>query len=411
MKSEAHILIVDDDEAIRDLLHEFLKKRGMHVSVARDGEEMQEVLSRSPIDLLILDVMLPGKSGMEICRDIRMHSRIPIIMLTAVTETTDRVVGLEMGADDYVSKPFDPRELLARVRAVLRRLDTSGPDRRLEPTIYKFAGWTMDCSRRRLVSPDAVRVELTTAEFNLLETLVKSAQRMLSRDQLLELVGNNAAYGYDRSIDILISRLRRKMKMIPSTETDSDDPGRRLSIRSGSQHGMKRFLPQSLPSWILLILIAGLLTTQVATLSIVSRDRTENNNVLELFRLSERAYTLVKVLYAAPASDRSLLASALSNSANPLSMSDEPAVTSAIASDDSLAELEDVLVARLTAFGVTDARIHHISNRPPTSPATNPSAPDPDVGIVERQLSDITRRISAKVTGSRPRLSSRMANG
>ncbi|MBB3234889.1 two-component system OmpR family response regulator [Phyllobacterium endophyticum] len=234
MKSEAHILIVDDDQAIRDLLHDFLKKRGMHVSVARDDDEMQEVLSRTPIDLLILDVMLPGKSGMEICRDIRKHSRIPIIMLTAVTETTDRVVGLEMGADDYVSKPFDPRELLARIRAVLRRLDTSSAERRLEPSVYHFAGWTMDCSRRRLVSPDAVRVELTTAEFNLLETLVKSTQRMLSRDQLLELVGNSAAYGYDRSIDILISRLRRKM------EDDSRSPKLISTIRGGGY----QFLPE-----------------------------------------------------------------------------------------------------------------------------------------------------------------------
>ena len=157
---------------------------------------------------------------------------------------------------------------------------------------------------------------------------------------------------------------------------------------------MKRFLPQSLPSWILLILIASLLTTQVATLSIVSRDRAENNNVLELFRLSERAYTLVKVLYAAPPSERSILASALTNTANPLSMSDEPAVTSAIASDDSLAELEDVLVARLSAFGVTDARIRRVSNRPASSPAASPSAPDPDVGIVERQLSDIAEDFS-----------------
>src|SRR5919107_1863480 len=150
---------------------------------------------------------------------------------------------------------------------------------------------------------------------------------------------------------------------------------------------MKRLLPQSLPSWILLILIAGLLTTQIATLSIVSRDRTENNDVLELFRLSERAYTLVKVLHAAAPSDRLLLASALSNTANPLSMSDEPTVTSAIASDDSLAELEDVLVARLSAFGVTDARIRRVSNRISSGPEKSPSAPDPDVGIVERQLS------------------------
>ncbi|MFJ7354185.1 response regulator [Phyllobacterium sp. NPDC097923] len=234
MKSEPHILIVDDDDAIRDLLHEFLKKRGMRVSVARDSEEMQAIFSRTPVDLLILDVMLPGKSGMEICRDIRMHSRVPIIMLTAITETTDRVVGLEMGADDYVSKPFDPRELLARVRAVLRRLDGPGPDRRIEPKVYKFAGWTMDCSRRRLVSPDNVRVELTSGEFNLLETLVKSAQRMLSRDQLMELAGSNVAYGYDRSIDILISRLRRKM------EDDPRSPKLILTIRGGGY----QFVPE-----------------------------------------------------------------------------------------------------------------------------------------------------------------------
>ena len=233
MKSEPHILIVDDDDAIRDLLHEFLRKRGMHVSVARDSEEMQGVMARTPIDLLILDVMLPGKSGMEICREIRMHSRVPIIMLTAISETTDRVVGLEMGADDYVSKPFDPRELLARVRAVLRRLD-GGPDRRAEPKIYRFAGWSMDCSRRRLVSPDDVRVELTTGEFNLLEALVKSAQRMLSRDQLQELAGSSTAYGYDRSVDILISRLRRKM------EDDSRSPKLILTIRGGGY----QFVPE-----------------------------------------------------------------------------------------------------------------------------------------------------------------------
>jgi signal transduction histidine kinase len=157
---------------------------------------------------------------------------------------------------------------------------------------------------------------------------------------------------------------------------------------------MKRFLPQSLPSWILLILIAGLLTTQIATLSIVSRDRTENNDVLELFRLSERAYTLVKVLHAATPSDRLLLASALSNTANPLSMSNEPTVTSAIPSDDSLAELEDVLVARLSAFGVTDARIRRVSNLVSSGAEKSQSAPDPDVGIVERQLSDIAENFS-----------------
>ena len=150
---------------------------------------------------------------------------------------------------------------------------------------------------------------------------------------------------------------------------------------------MKRFLPQSLPSWILLILIAGLLTMQIATLSIVSRDRAENNNLLELFRLSERAYTLAKVLYGAPAPERKRLASALSNTASPISLSDQPAVTSAIAADDSLAELEDVLVARLSEFGVTDARIRRVSAS--NAIASSAGAPDPDAGIIERQLSDL----------------------
>jgi len=227
LKADAHILIVDDDQDIRTLLHDFLKKRGLRVSVACDSEEMETVLSRAPVDLLILDVMLPGKSGIEICREIRLRSRVPIIMLTAINETTDRVVGLEMGADDYVSKPFEPAELLARVRAVLRRLDAAASSMRVVPQIYRFAGWTMDCSRRRLVSPDDIRVELTTAEFNLLETLVKSAQRVLSRDQLLDLVGNNAAYGYDRSIDILVSRLRRKMEDNPRS------PKLILTVRGG----------------------------------------------------------------------------------------------------------------------------------------------------------------------------------
>lgn len=228
------ILVVDDDPDLRELLRDYLGKQDMDVRTVADGHGLRAALEHEGCDLLILDVMLPGKSGMEICRDIRMHSRVPIIMLTAITETTDRVVGLEMGADDYVSKPFDPRELLARVRAVLRRLDGPGPDRRIEPQVYKFAGWTMDCSRRRLVSPDNVRVELTSGEFNLLETLVKSAQRMLSRDQLMELAGSNVAYGYDRSIDILISRLRRKM------EDDPRSPKLILTIRGGGY----QFVPE-----------------------------------------------------------------------------------------------------------------------------------------------------------------------
>lgn len=234
MKADAHILIVDDDKEIRDLLQEFFQKHGMRVSIARDDDEMQAALRRAPVDLIILDVMLPGKSGLDICRDLRTHSKIPIIMLTAVTETIDRVVGLEMGADDYVPKPFDPRELLARARAVLRRPSAAGAAHRPMPQIYKFAGWTLDASRRRLLRPDEVRVELTTAEFNLLHTLVRSAQRVLSREQLVELSNQNGDYSYDRSVDILVSRLRRKM------EDDPRSPKLVLTVRGGGY----QFVPE-----------------------------------------------------------------------------------------------------------------------------------------------------------------------
>jgi two-component system OmpR family response regulator len=227
MKTDAHILIVDDDRGTRDLLREFLERHGLQVSVARDGEEMQSILKSTTIDLLVLDVMLPGRSGLEICRDIRARSRMPIIMLSAVTETVDRVVGLEMGADDYVPKPFDPRELLARVRAVLRRPPMEGASKRSEPRTYRFAGWTLDCARRRLIAPGDVRVELTTAEFTLLQALVRSAQHVLSREQLMDLAGGDGTMSYDRSVDILVSRLRRKM------EDDPRAPKLILTVRGG----------------------------------------------------------------------------------------------------------------------------------------------------------------------------------
>lgn len=234
LKADAHILIVDDDREIRDLLQEFFHKHGMRVSTARDEDEMQAALRHAPVDLIVLDVMLPGKSGLDICRDLRTHSNIPIIMLTAVTETVDRVVGLEMGADDYVAKPFDPRELLARARAVLRRPNAAGAVHRPLPQLYKFAGWTLDASRHRLLRPDGVRVELTNAEFNLLHTLVRSAQRVLSREQLVELSNQNGDYSYDRSVDILVSRLRRKM------EDDPRAPSLVLTVRGGGY----QFVPE-----------------------------------------------------------------------------------------------------------------------------------------------------------------------
>lgn len=230
MKTSPHILIVDDDAEIRELLQDFFQKRGLRVTTARDGDEMSSALRKAPVDLLVLDIMLPGKSGLELCQDIRVHSKIPIIMLTAVSDTSDRIVGLEVGADDYVSKPFDPRELLARIRAVLRRHGNSGPGsvaRPAPPSVFRFAGWTLDIERRRLSDPKGVRVELTGSEFNLLKTLAASKQRVLSREQLIELSGGDYDYSFDRSVDILISRLRRKLEDNPKA------PSLILTVRGG----------------------------------------------------------------------------------------------------------------------------------------------------------------------------------
>lgn len=207
-----HILIVDDNAEIRSLLKDFLQRRGMRVSLAKDGDELDAELERTTIDLIVLDVMMPGRSGLELCQEVRSRSRVPIIMLTAVTDTSDRIVGLEIGADDYMSKPFDPRELLARIRAVLRR---QGGNLSEEPpsvsAVVKFAGWTLDLGRRRLTDSGGVRVELTRAEFNLLQALVEASGRVLSREQLIEQCGGNTSQSFDRSIDILVSRLRRKL--------------------------------------------------------------------------------------------------------------------------------------------------------------------------------------------------------
>jgi two-component system OmpR family response regulator len=216
LKPNPTILIVDDDLELLKLLTEFFEGRALQVTAATDGAGMRAAMQRGQFDLVILDVMLPDASGFDLCRDLRARSAVPIIMLTAVTETMDRVVGLEIGADDYVLKPFDPRELLARVRAVLRRSsEAQAAPRRESRHIYRFAGWTLDSARHRLMAPEDVLVELTSAEFNLLLAFVRSARRVLTREQLIDLSGGETGYSYDRSVDILISRLRRKMEEDP----------------------------------------------------------------------------------------------------------------------------------------------------------------------------------------------------
>jgi two-component system OmpR family response regulator len=228
MDGSPHLLVVDDDREIRDLLARFLSKHGYRVATARDGREMRRSLADWRIDLIILDLMLPGEDGLALCRQLRANSGIPIIMLTAMGEETDRIVGLEMGADDYLPKPFNPRELLARVKAVLRRAqDISTRKRPGGETMLGFAGWKLDLARRRLESPEAVIVQLSAGEFDLLVAFAEHPQRTLNRDQLLDLSRGRDAVPFDRSIDIQVSRLRRKI------EADPKEPEIIKTVRGG----------------------------------------------------------------------------------------------------------------------------------------------------------------------------------
>lgn len=211
LEPEAHLLVVDDDLEIRQLISKFLRKHGFRVTGARDGREMREAMANAGIDLIILDLMLPGTSGLTLCREIRASSSVPVIVLTAKGEDTDRIVGLEVGADDYLAKPFNPRELLARIRAVLRR--ATAPDQlRAVTKEIAFAGWRLDTMRRQLTSPGGVVVELSGGEYDLLIAFVEHPNRVLSRDQLLELARNRTSGAFDRSIDVQVSRLRRKLE-------------------------------------------------------------------------------------------------------------------------------------------------------------------------------------------------------
>ena len=225
--SSPHILVVDDDREIRDLLSRFLDRSGLRVSVARDSREMEKILHDSRIDLLVLDLMLPGKDGLAICRDLPAGSSMPVIMLTAMGETTDRIVGLEVGADDYIAKPFEPRELLARVRAVLRRRDAAGKAFSAGTKAFQFAGWVLDPVRHRLTSPDGTIVSLSGGEFDLLLAFVERPGRVLTREQLLDLTRSRAAVPFDRSIDVQVSRLRHKIEANPQL------PELIVTVRSG----------------------------------------------------------------------------------------------------------------------------------------------------------------------------------
>lgn len=218
MSETPHVLVVDDDPEIRALVSRFLDRHGYRTSGAANGREMRARLSAERCDLVVLDIMLPGEDGLALCRHLRETSRLPIIMLTAVAEETDRIIGLEMGADDYVTKPFSPRELLARIRAVLRRTQDVLPvhETRSEETLA-FAGWRMVPAKRELYSKDGALVSLTAGEYDLLLAFARNAQRVMNRDQLLDLTKGRSAAPFDRSIDVQLSRLRRKIEVDPKS--------------------------------------------------------------------------------------------------------------------------------------------------------------------------------------------------
>jgi len=229
MARSPHILIVDDDPKIRNGLSKFLSEQGLRTTTACDGRDMQAKLANANIDLAILDVMMPGEDGLSLCRKLAAETSIPVILLTAVAGETDRVIGLEIGAEDYVCKPFSPRELLARIRVVLRRRDQFGEADKASThnSRYAFAGWCLDVRARTLTSATGAHVELTTGEFELLQAFLEHPNVVLNRDQLLDLARGRSSIAVDRAIDVQVMRLRRKL------EPDPQAPQLIKTVRNG----------------------------------------------------------------------------------------------------------------------------------------------------------------------------------
>jgi two-component system OmpR family response regulator len=213
--NEAHLLVVDDERAIRDPLSQYLSRNGFRVSKAKDGAEARRLLAAYAIDLVLLDIMMPGEDGLALCAHLRATEGPPVILLTAKAEETDRIVGLEIGADDYVVKPFSPRELLARIKTVLRRAGGPARLRPGEAARYAFGPWLLRTAERELVDQEGVAVPLSTGEYNLLLALVTHARQVLSRDQLLDLSQGRELAAFERSVDNVVSRLRRKIEADP----------------------------------------------------------------------------------------------------------------------------------------------------------------------------------------------------
>jgi two-component system OmpR family response regulator len=227
LSTTRHVLIVDDDRQLRALVAKFLGEHGIRVTQAGNGREMMNALDAGRFDLVVLDLMMPGDDGLVLCRRLRERNGPPIIMLTAMGSEMDRIVGLEIGADDYMGKPFNPRELLARIKAVLRRTGRTKAEPEDPPLGYEFGGWRLEPAIRILRSPDGAIVDITSGEFNLLLAFVMRPRRVLTRDQLLDLARGRSSSVFDRSIDVQISRLRRKI------EADPREPTLIKTVRSG----------------------------------------------------------------------------------------------------------------------------------------------------------------------------------
>ena len=225
----SHVLIVDDDPDIIQPLKRFLVDHSLRVSTANGGREMRQILENSAIDIILLDIMMPGEDGLTLCRYVQEKYKIPVILLTALSDDADKIVGLEMGADDYISKPFNARVLLARLKAVLRRCDNevSTTPEEAQVVAITFGDWTLDMYQREIVDQDNVATALSAAEYKLLQVFLQRPQRILSRDQLLDLTHGREAKAFDRSIDNLTSRLRRKI------EQDTNAPKIIKTVRGG----------------------------------------------------------------------------------------------------------------------------------------------------------------------------------
>ena len=207
------ILIVDDDDDIRKLLEAYLRKNGFDAQAVADGPGMREAMAAKPANLVVLDLMLPGEDGLSLCRQLRARSQVPVLMLTAKGDPVDRIIGLEMGADDYLAKPFDPRELLARIRSILRRARALPADTEINvPESFGFSGWRLDTKERDLRAPDGVVVPLSGAEYRLLLIFLQNPNAVLSRDQLSNFTFGHDADPLDRTIDMQVSRLRERLK-------------------------------------------------------------------------------------------------------------------------------------------------------------------------------------------------------